>query len=121
MSRYKIIIDDNFHFTDEKQRYEWKSFLTVEEAIAECKRIVDSDLIGFLKPGITAAELYDMYETFGDDPFIVAVDPNDQAAHFSAWDYAKERSSVLTSPDKVTRPTEAPKSGLGFIILGAKR
>ena len=31
------------------------------------------DLVGFLKPGITATEFDDLYETFGDDPFIVAV------------------------------------------------
>lgn len=119
MSRYKILIDDNFHFMDENHRYEWKSFSAMEEAIAECKRIVDSDLVGFLKPGITATELYDLYETFGDDPFIVAVDPNDQPVHFSAWEYAKERSGALTSPDKAANKT--PKSGLGFIFLGARR
>jgi hypothetical protein len=77
-----------FHFMDEDHRYGWKSFLNVEEAVAECKRIVDADLQGYLKPDITAAELYDMYTSFGDDPFIVGVDPNAQSEHFSAWDYA---------------------------------
>jgi hypothetical protein len=144
MSRYKIMIDDNFHYMDEDHRYEWKRFPTVDEAVAECKRIVDSDLAGYMKPGITAAELYDYYTSFGDDPFIMAVDPNAQPTHFSAWDYAKERSNILTSPDKAGSTMEptgkketvrekamklvstnprfklAPNTGQGFIILGAR-
>jgi hypothetical protein len=82
------MIDDNFHFMDEGERFEWKSFETAEQAIAECKRIVDSNLVDLWKPGMTAAELYDLYETFGDDPFVVAVDRNADCVDFSAWDYA---------------------------------
>jgi hypothetical protein len=129
VSRYKIMVDDNFHYMDEEHRYGWKSFQTAEEAIAECKRMVDSDLAGFLKPGIAATELYDTYTSFGDDPFIVRIDPNAEPAHFSAWDYAKERSDALTA-DKAASKTapvandatarEAPKSGQGVIIVGAK-
>jgi hypothetical protein len=124
------MVDDNFHYMDEEHRYEWKSFQTVEEAIAECKRMVDLDLAGFLTPGIAATELYDMYTSFGDDPFIVRVDPNAEVAYFSAWDYAKERSDALTADKATTSKTtlvandptvrEAPKSGQGVIIVGAK-
>lgn len=128
--RYKVMVDDNFHFMDEDYRYAWKSFQTVEEAVEECKRMVDSDLVGFLKPGMTAAELYDMYTSFGDDPFIVRIDPNDPI-HFSAWDYAKERSNDLTASHEAISKTElpvasdatareGPKSGQGIIIVGAK-
>ena len=86
--------------------------------------------VGFLKPGMTAAELYDMYTSFGDDPFIVRIDPNDPI-HFSAWDYAKERSNDLTASHEAISKTElpvasdatareGPKSGQGIIIVGAK-
>jgi hypothetical protein len=140
MSRYKVMVDDNFHYMDRDERYERGIFLTADEAVGECKRIVDSSLEGFLKPGITAAELYDIYTSFGDDPFVARVDSNAEPVHFSAWNYARERSDVLTSPDKTDasasggtarekfirelssnpRFKEAPKSGQGIEIVGAK-
>jgi hypothetical protein len=33
--------------------------------------------------------------SFGDDPFIVALDSADDNAKFSAWSYAKEHSRVI--------------------------
>jgi hypothetical protein len=129
MSRYKVMVDDNFHYMDPDERYEHGVFLTLDEAIAECRRIVDSNLDGFFKPGITAAELYDLYTSFGDDPFVVRLDPNTEPIPFSAWVYAKERSDALTA-DKATSKTaqvandasarKAPKSGQGIIIVGAR-
>jgi hypothetical protein len=47
--------------------------------------------------GMTAAAPYEQYEGFGDDPFIVPVDPRDVPVAFSAWAYAKERCEVLAS------------------------
>jgi hypothetical protein len=44
VSRYKIMVDDNFHYMDDEDRYELGIFSTIEEAIAACKRIVDADL-----------------------------------------------------------------------------
>ena len=61
-----------------------------DEAIAVCKQIVDECLEHMLKPGMTAEALFDLYATFGEDPFVVP------AHAFSAWDYAKERCEVLT-------------------------
>ena len=43
MSRYKVMVDDNFHYMED-DRYELGTFSTIEEAIAACKRIVDDDL-----------------------------------------------------------------------------
>jgi hypothetical protein len=97
MSRYKVMVDDNFDYMDEDKRYEHGVFLTAEEAISACKRIVDSNLDGFVKPGMTASELYDTYTSFGDDPFIVCLKPDDEPVHFSAWKYAEERSLVVIS------------------------
>ncbi len=59
MSRYKVLVDDNFHFMEEDERYQHGVFPTAEEAIAVCQRIVDSDLDKLLKPGMTASELYE--------------------------------------------------------------
>jgi hypothetical protein len=97
MVRYKVLVDDNFHHADETERYEFGTFLNVEDAIAACKNIVDSNLTGYTKPGMTAANLYDLYVHFGDDPFILTIAPNTGAVHFSAWHYAKERSDALAS------------------------
>ena len=101
MSPYKVMVDDNFDYMAEDKRYEHGVFLTAEEAISACKRIVDSNLNGFMKLGMTSSELYDAYIQFGDDPFIVCVKPDDESVKFSAWNYAEERSRVVTSDRKV--------------------
>ena len=100
MSRYKVMVDDNFHYMEEDKRYQHGVFPTAEEAIAACKSIVDSDLAGFIKPGMTASELYQAYTDFGRDPFVVCVKPDDERVRFSAWTYAEERSSVVASQRK---------------------
>ena len=98
MSRYKVMVDDNFHYMeeDERERDEFGTFSTIEEAIAACKQIVD-DSLKHLAQGknYTPDELYDYYTSFGSDPFIVALDRKDDRPSFSAWNYAKERSQVL--------------------------
>jgi hypothetical protein len=38
------MVDDNFHYMDQDERYEHGIFSTVDEAIAACKAIVDADL-----------------------------------------------------------------------------
>jgi hypothetical protein len=92
---YKVLIDDNYHFMDESERIQHGVFATADEAIAACKRIVDECLKPMLQPGMTATALCDQYKGFGDDPFIVPVDPNDTPVGFWAWAYAEERCQVL--------------------------
>ena len=99
MTRYRVFVDDNFHYMDEEERYEYGVFPTAEEAIAACKRIVDEDLNERNKPGVTAEQLYDLYVHFCSDPFIVPVDPKDEQIKFSGWGYAKERCSFLASDE----------------------
>jgi len=90
------MVDDNFHYMDEDERYELGVFPNADEAIAACKRIVDEYLEGAFKPGISEQELYESYTMFGEDPFVCPVADPDEAVHFSAWAYAKERCNVLT-------------------------
>jgi len=52
--KYKVLVDDNFHYMDEDERYELGEFDTSEDAIAPCKKIVDECLRGSHKPGITS-------------------------------------------------------------------
>ena len=51
MSPYKVMVDDNFDYMDEDKRYEHGVFLTAEEAVSACKRIVDSNLNGLYEAG----------------------------------------------------------------------
>jgi hypothetical protein len=93
--RYKVMVDDNFHYMGSEERREHGTYETVEEAIAACREIVDRSLKAGYEPGIPAEVLYDGYVSFGDDPFIVMLDGTDDNAKFSAWSYAKEHSRVI--------------------------
>jgi hypothetical protein len=72
---------------------------------ADVKRFIDGHqkrnrvrdrLCGYqLAIGRQYTALYEQYEGFGDDPFIVPVDPNDAPVAFSAWPYAKERCTAI--------------------------
>jgi tetratricopeptide (TPR) repeat protein len=61
---YRVMVDDNFHFMDESERYTLGEFKTLETAIAACRNFVDRDLDHFFKPGMTAKELYSYYTSF---------------------------------------------------------
>ena len=95
MPRYKVMVDDNFHYQDSDERWEQGTYETVEEALAACRGIVDQSLQEEYRPGISAEALYRRYLSFGDDPFIVVLDGSDDRATFSAWSYAKERCRAI--------------------------
>lgn len=92
---YKVLIDDNFHYQDESERVTHGVFGPLEEALAACRRIVDEFLAGGLEPGMSPAALYERYTMFGDDPFVVPVDPKDAPVSFSAWEYARQRCEEM--------------------------
>jgi hypothetical protein len=91
---YRVLVDDNFDYMDEDARWELGAFATAEAAIAACRALVDANLAHHFKPGMAAAELYELYVSFGEDPFIVAA-PGAPAVAFSAWDYAKMRAEEI--------------------------
>lgn len=89
---YKVFVDDNFHFMDESERYADGVYSTYEEAVEQCKQIVDEFLEDAHKPGMTSDQLYyGTYTMFGEDPFIVGPDKG----NFSSWDYANRRSEEI--------------------------
>lgn len=94
--KYKIMVDDNFHYMDEDERYTHGEYETAEEALREAMQMVEKDLREFFTPGMTAKELYDHYTSFGVDPFIMSDDPD---CKFSAWTYAKQRCVEICGPD----------------------
>jgi hypothetical protein len=95
MPRYRVMVDDNFHYQEPDERREDGIYETLSEALAACRAIVDRSLAQEHRPGILAEALYHRYTSFGEDPFIEVIEGEDKAARFSAWDYAKERCRVL--------------------------
>ena len=95
MPLYKVMVDDNFHYQDEGERYEDGAFDTLEAAVARCRAIVDEWLRDNVTPGMTADKLYEQYQHFGEDPVVVAVDGSGPLVPFSAWDYARARCAAV--------------------------
>ena len=81
MTKYVVMVDDNFHFADESERYEAGEFDTYEEAEALCREIVQKSL---------KESGYDLegWKHYGDSPFIVG-------GKFRASSYAEELLSDL--------------------------
>ena len=94
MSKYIVFVDDNFHYMDESERYKFGEFNTKEEAIAQCKKIVDEFFEPHIIDKLSYQELWHGYTMFGEDPFIVT---EDKSCHFSAWDYAKQKCHEMAS------------------------
>jgi hypothetical protein len=97
MPPYKVMVDDNFHYMEEDERREHGTFPTLDAAVAACRRLVDEALLDEYKPSITAAELYDRYLSFGDDPFIVPPAGTAKDVLFSARHYAQRRAKALSA------------------------
>jgi hypothetical protein len=87
---YVVLVDDNFHYQKEEERYRAGDYATLEEAVSKCRSIVDDFLKSGLKHGMSSKELYEQYCMFGEDPFIRGPE-----AGFSAWDYARQRCDEL--------------------------
>lgn len=94
--KYKVVVDDNFHYMDESERYTHGEFESFATALSAAKALVDAELKSVYRSGITADELYSQYTSFGNDPYII---PEDQSCHFSAWNYARERCQEICRRD----------------------
>jgi hypothetical protein len=94
MSQYKVMVDDNFHYMEEDERWEFGTFATAPDALAVCRNLVDGSLTDCHKRGMTASDLYDRYLSFGDEPFVVAA-AGAPPVDFSARAYAQDRAAAL--------------------------
>ncbi len=92
--KYTVMVDDNFHYMDERERVIHGEFETLSAAIEACKKIVDEYLASACTPGMTGQELYAKYVGFGEDPWIMGAD----GSPFSAWNYAKQRCGEICTP-----------------------
>lgn len=44
---FTVLIDSNWHFMDEDERYTYTTHTTYDEAVAVCKSLVDRELLSF--------------------------------------------------------------------------
>lgn len=102
---FAVRVADNFHYMDDDETYTHSEHATWREAVKVAQGIVDRSIAEHSKPGITADELYGLYVSFGDDPYIV---PEPEGSHFSAWDYAKQRCQILAKPQAALAVEPAP-------------
>ena len=89
---YVVMVDENWYYMDESERYEQGRYPDCAAALAVCKTMVDDFLATSGGGATTAAELFAIYTMFGEDPFIVSTDPS---CEFSAWDYARQRCAEI--------------------------
>jgi hypothetical protein len=97
MTIYKVFVDDNFHYQDESERYEYGQFQELGEAIATCRRLVDADLVHMASNARDASDLYGLWVMFGTDPFILLEPPAPGAVPFAANRYARSRCRAITA------------------------
>jgi hypothetical protein len=76
---YLVMVDDNSNYVRQSERTSGGEFQTLETTIAACRKIVDDDLDHLSKPGMAAEALYNLYTSFGDDPFVI-VPPGEPAS-----------------------------------------
>ena len=78
---FKVIVDDNYHYMDESERYTVGSYASLEEALDKCKELTVKSLKHFYEKGITPDKLKAQWLMFGEDPYIVG---GDASVPFSA-------------------------------------
>jgi hypothetical protein len=72
--KYQVFVDDNYHYSDEDERYAAGSFDNLEKAVATCEEITIRSLKDLCEEGITPEKLSAQWSMFGDDPFIMGGD-----------------------------------------------
>ncbi len=55
--KYKVYVDDNYHYMDEGERYAVGSYNSLKEAQEKCKEITIKSLERLLEEGITPNKL----------------------------------------------------------------
>ena len=69
--KYKVLIDDNYHYMGESKPLDGGAFHSLENAIERCKEITIKSLEHMYEEGISPEKLSAQWSMFGDDPFIV--------------------------------------------------
>jgi len=116
-STFTVLVDDNFHFMDEDERWTAGTYDSLREALERCLQMVGQDLLQGHQATMAAADLYESYTMMGDDPFIAGP----MKSMFSAWGYAQELATFLAGKTESAAPVaeEAFRAGwlAGFLAF----
>lgn len=96
--KYIVYIDENSHYGDKSESYLQGEYEGAEEALDAARKIVDESLASLYTPGMLPEMLYQSYQMFGEDPFIISAGARLQ---FSAWDYASEKVREICDQTKI--------------------
>lgn len=72
--KYKVFVDDNYHYMDESERYVAGSYSSLKEAVERCKEITIKSLEHLYENGMTPEKLSAQWAIFGEDPFVFGGD-----------------------------------------------
>lgn len=109
---YRVVIADNFHFSDRREEYVIGEFESYNGASDFCRRRVEAEIDDFIHQGIKIEKLLETWRLYGETPIIEvsALDdsqPQKTVGHvpFSADEYAIQyiaqcaKSGTINNPD----------------------
>lgn len=105
------MVDDNFHFMDEDERWTAGNYGSLRGALDKCLQMVGQDLRKDYRADTTATDLYESYTMMGDDPFITGP----MKTVFSAWNYAKELAEFLAGKAEEAVPAAEESFRAGWL------
>ncbi|HLE85951.1 MAG TPA: DUF309 domain-containing protein [Thermoanaerobaculia bacterium] len=89
---YEVWAHDAFHLDGEAERYRVGGFADCGSAREACRNVVSDFLQGRYRSGMSADELYALYQAEGSEPFIASDDPD---CVFAAADYARRLADEI--------------------------
>lgn len=89
---YEVWAHDAFHLGGEAERYRVGGFADCASAREACRNVVADFLQGRYREGMSADELFALYQAEGSEPFIASDDPD---CVFAAADYARRLADEI--------------------------
>ena len=101
--KYKVFVDDNYHYMDTSERYSVGSYDSLEEAVNKCKEITIKSLKDYYEKGISPETLSAQWAMFGEDPYVFG---GDVAVPFSARKFISTElcKEIIDSIESVIAP-----------------
>lgn len=92
LQAYEVWAHDAFHLDGDAERYRVGGFADCASAQETCRNVVADFLQSRYRDGMSADELYALYQGEGTDPFIESDDPD---CIFAAADYARRLAAEI--------------------------
>jgi len=71
---YRVFLDENFSLTEIDMPELAGRFARLDQALAHCRSLMESDLRAMLRPDMSAQDLFECWIQFGDSPRIEGQD-----------------------------------------------